>query len=63
MEEYRNGKESKVEILERLMAAVDSNQDGHISGDEFVDFCTNMSPNFKEDDSFYKFMLESWGLY
>lgn len=63
VEEYRNGKESKVEILERLMAAVDSNQDGQISGEEFVDFCTNVSPNFKEDDSFCKFMLESWGLY
>lgn len=52
-----------MQILEKLMNAVDSNNDGKISQDEFQDFATNLSPNFKEDDSFAKFMLESWGLY
>lgn len=45
------------------MDAVDMNTDGVISTDEFRDFYTNISPNFKHDEQFQKFLHSSWDLY
>jgi len=45
------------------MEAVDFNKDGMISGEEFIDFYTNVSANFADDEQFKKFVHKSWGLY
>jgi Ca2+-binding EF-hand superfamily protein len=60
---YASGRISKGEVLEELMDAVDFNQDGMISAEEFKDFYTNISPNFGDDEQFTKFVHKSWGLY
>lgn len=60
---FNNGSISKAAVLEELMEAVDFNQDGNISGEEFSDFYTNVSPIFKDDEQFKNFVLKSWGLY
>lgn len=61
--EYNAGKISKADVLQELMNAVDFNQDGMISAEEFKDFYTNVSPNFNDDERFKNFVLKSWGLY
>jgi len=61
--EISNGTRSKASVLEELMDAVDMNKDGMISSEEFVDFYTNVSVYYKDDDSFIKAVHKAWGLY
>ena len=61
--DYCNGTKSKAAVLEELMEAVDFNQDGVISGEEFFDFYTNVSPVFGDDEQFKNMVLKAWGLY
>lgn len=61
--DFCNGTKSKAACLEELMDAVDFNRDGVISGAEFFDFYTNVSPVFKDDEQFKNMVLKAWGLY
>lgn len=61
--EYAAGRVSKADVLQELMNAVDLNDDGVISADEFKDFYTSLSPSFSDDTQFRKFVHNSWGLY
>lgn len=61
--EFNSGRVSKADLLEELMGAVDFNNDGMISTEEFRDFYTNLSPNFKDDQQFTNFVHKSWSLY
>lgn len=63
MDAYCSGKQSKAQVLEQLMEAVDMNADGVISAEEFKDFYTNVSPNFTHDEQFQKHLHNSWDLY
>jgi len=61
--DYRSGTKSKAAVLEELMEAIDFNQNGEISGEEFFDFYTNISPVFGDDQQFKDMVLKAWGLY
>lgn len=45
-----------------LMDEIDLNQDGNLSYTEFVDYYTNVSPNFGSDKAFEDFVSCAWGL-
>ena len=62
-EDFVKGVESRSELLRRLTDQFDQNQDGRISESEFVDFYTNVSPSFENDETFCSAVRAHWGLY
>jgi len=51
------------EPFSKVMADMDQNDDTIISYQEFVDYYTNMSPTFNEDNAFKEFLYSSWGMH